>query len=70
MIDLFSRSRAFLRLKGGKVRFIAADEPSSALDPEGEHDLFARLREHRGGTTVVFITHRFGHVTKHADLIL
>ncbi len=49
---------------------MAADEPTSALDPEGEFALFNRLREQRGGKTVVFITHRFGHLTKYADLIL
>ena len=59
-----------MRLRGGQIRFLAADEPSSALDPEAEYELFTRLREKRGGMTTVFITHRFGHVTKHADLIL
>ena len=59
-----------MRLRGGQIRFLAADEPSSALDPEAEYELFTRLRGKRGGMTTVFITHRFGHVTKHADLIL
>lgn len=59
-----------MRLRRGQIRFFAADEPTSALDPEGEHELFTRLRQRRKGMTVVFITHRFGHVTKHADLIL
>ena len=59
-----------MRLIGGNVRLLAADEPTSALDPEGEFELFTRLRRQRGGKTVVFITHRFGHLTKHADLIL
>lgn len=49
---------------------MAADEPTSALDPEGELALFSRLRQERGGKTIVFITHRFGHLTKYADLIL
>ncbi len=59
-----------MRLNGGGIRFVAADEPTSALDPEGELALFDRLREHRDEKTVVFITHRFGHLTKYADLIL
>ena len=59
-----------MRLQGGQIRFLAADEPTSALDPEGEYDLFTRLRQRRKGMTVVFITHRFGHVTRYADLIL
>jgi len=63
-------ARIFMRLNSGGIRFLAADEPTSALDPEGEFALFNRLREQRGGKTVVFITHRFGHLTKYADLIL
>ena len=59
-----------MRLGGGGIRFLAADEPTSALDPEGEYEIFSRLREQRGGKTVVFITHRFGHLTKYADMIL
>ena len=64
------RSRTFLRMSGGDVRFLAVDEPTSALDPEGEFQLFRRLREERMGKTIVFITHRFGHLTKYADIIL
>lgn len=47
-----------------------ADEPTSALDPEGEFELFSRLRKESEGRTAIFVTHRFGHLTKHADLIL
>ncbi|THH05063.1 hypothetical protein EW145_g5072 [Phellinidium pouzarii] len=63
-------SRTFMRLQSGLVRFLAADEPSSALDPEGEFELFSRLMEQRREMTIVLVTHRFGHITKHADLIL
>ena len=59
-----------MRLMSENIRLLVADEPTSALDPEGEFELFSRLREHKGGKTVIFITHRFGHLTKHADLIL
>ena len=59
-----------MRLMGGNIRLLVADEPTSALDPEGEYELFKLLREHSGGKTVIFITHRFGHLTKFADLIL
>ena len=59
-----------MRLGGSDIRLLAADEPTSALDPEGEYELFSRLKEQRGGKTVVFITHRFGHLTKYADQIL
>ncbi|KLO19110.1 P-loop containing nucleoside triphosphate hydrolase protein [Schizopora paradoxa] len=63
-------ARTFMRLGGSGIRLLAADEPTSALDPEGEYELFSRLKEQRGGKTVIFITHRFGHLTKYADMIL
>jgi energy-coupling factor transporter ATP-binding protein EcfA2 len=53
-----------------KVGLLLFDEPSAALDPKAEHDLFTRLRELRGNKTMVFSTHRFGKLTRHADLIL
>ncbi|KAL5533615.1 hypothetical protein ACEPAG_75 [Sanghuangporus baumii] len=65
-----SASRIFMRLMGGNIRLLVADEPTSALDPEGEYELFKKLREQSGGKTVIFVTHRFGHLTKYADLIL
>jgi hypothetical protein len=33
-------------------------------------DLFSRLRAMRGNKTMIFSTHRFGNLTRHADLIL
>ncbi|KAF9075396.1 P-loop containing nucleoside triphosphate hydrolase protein [Rhodocollybia butyracea] len=63
-------SRTFMRFKSKKIKFVAVDEPSSALDPEGELKLFNNLREARAGKTMVFVTHRFGHLTKYADKIL
>lgn len=33
-------------------------------------DLFSRLRSLRGNKTMIFSTHRFGNLTRHADLIL
>ncbi|KAF8636442.1 hypothetical protein AX16_010987, partial [Volvariella volvacea WC 439] len=62
-------SRTFMRMQSDKITFLAVDEPSSALDPEGELQLFTNLRSQRDGRTVIFVTHRFGHLTKHADLI-
>lgn len=59
-----------MRCNSGKIRFVAVDEPSSALDPEGEWELFKNLREVRAEKTMIFVTHRFGHLTKYADLIL
>ncbi|KAF8172036.1 P-loop containing nucleoside triphosphate hydrolase protein [Mycena galopus ATCC 62051] len=63
-------SRTFMRFTSGTVKLIIADEGSSALDPEGEWELFKNLRDERQGKTMVFVTHRFGHLTKYADLIL
>jgi energy-coupling factor transporter ATP-binding protein EcfA2 len=59
-----------MRLQSNKIKCVTVDEPSSALDPEGEMDLFRRLRDARAGRTMIFVTHRFGHLTKHADLIM
>ncbi|KAJ6525313.1 P-loop containing nucleoside triphosphate hydrolase protein [Mycena vulgaris] len=63
-------SRTFHRFTSKTVKLVIADEGSSALDPEGEWELFKNLREERQGKTMVFVTHRFGHLVKYADLIL
>ncbi|KAH8799552.1 P-loop containing nucleoside triphosphate hydrolase protein [Flagelloscypha sp. PMI_526] len=52
------------------VGLLLFDEPSAALDPKAEHDLFQRLRQLRGNKTMVFSSHRFGNLTRHADIIL
>ncbi|KAF8149666.1 P-loop containing nucleoside triphosphate hydrolase protein [Mycena galopus ATCC 62051] len=63
-------ARTFMRFLSGNIRFAAADEPSSALDPKAEHQLFQHLRDAQQGKTLIFVTHRFGHLTKHADLVI
>ncbi|KAI0267129.1 HlyB/MsbA family ABC transporter [Gloeopeniophorella convolvens] len=65
-------ARTFMRSSAAeqKVGLLLFDEPSASLDPSAEHDLFARLRELRGNKTMIFSTHRFGNLTRHADLIL
>ncbi|KAK7040285.1 hypothetical protein VNI00_009752 [Paramarasmius palmivorus] len=63
-------ARTFMRLNSEKLKFLAIDEPTSALDPEGELELFNNLRAARYGKTMVFITHRFGPLTKYADRII
>jgi ABC-type multidrug transport system fused ATPase/permease subunit len=63
-------ARTFMRIATGDVRLVVVDEPSAAMDPAGEFELFRNLREAREGKTMIFITHRFGHLVKHADLIL
>jgi energy-coupling factor transporter ATP-binding protein EcfA2 len=54
----------------GNVGLLLFDEPSASLDPKAEHDLFSRLRDLRGSRTMVFSSHRFGKLTRHADLIM
>ncbi|WP_103355663.1 ABC transporter ATP-binding protein [Amycolatopsis sp. CA-128772] len=44
------------------------DEPSSGLDPEAEHEVHARIREHREGRTSLLISHRLSAV-RDADSI-
>jgi len=64
-------ARTFMRLfTSSALKLVTVDEPSSALDPEAEYRLFANLRQGRKGRTMIFVTHRFGHLTKHADLIM
>ncbi|KZP05201.1 P-loop containing nucleoside triphosphate hydrolase protein [Athelia psychrophila] len=53
-----------------KVGLLLFDEPSASLDPTAEHDLFQRLRNLRGNKSMIFSSHRFGNLTRHADLIL
>ncbi|KAF8193957.1 P-loop containing nucleoside triphosphate hydrolase protein [Mycena galopus ATCC 62051] len=63
-------SRTFMRFKTKQIKLLCVDEPSSALDPRGEFELFERLRETGEGKTMIFVTHRFGHLTKYADVII
>jgi ATP-binding cassette subfamily B protein len=57
-------ARAFFR----KAPFVILDEPTAALDPRAEHDLFERIRALLAGRTVLLISHRFSSV-RHADRI-
>ncbi|KAF9560186.1 P-loop containing nucleoside triphosphate hydrolase protein [Agrocybe pediades] len=65
-------SRTFMRsvVSEESVGMLLFDEPSASLDPTAEHDLFERLRQLRGNKTMIFSSHRFGNLTRHADLIL
>ncbi|KAK7036018.1 ABC transporter ATP-binding protein [Favolaschia claudopus] len=63
-------SRTFMRFTSGAVKLVCVDEPSSNLDPEAEWQLFQNLRKARAGKTMIFVTHRFAHLTKHADVIV
>ncbi|KAI0791831.1 P-loop containing nucleoside triphosphate hydrolase protein [Abortiporus biennis] len=66
-------SRTFMRSvvsEDSTVGLLLFDEPSASLDPTAEHDLFRRLRHLKGNKTMLFSSHRFGNLTRHADLIL
>ncbi|KAF9650307.1 P-loop containing nucleoside triphosphate hydrolase protein [Thelephora ganbajun] len=66
-------SRMFMRAvlsEEARVGLLLFDEPSAALDPTAEHDLFTRIRKLRGEKTMIFSSHRFGRLTRPADLIL
>lgn len=57
-------ARAFFR----EAPFVILDEPTAALDPRAEHDLFQRIRALLAGRTVLLISHRFSSV-RNADRI-
>jgi len=57
-------ARAFFR----DAPFIVLDEPTAALDPRGEFELFERIRGLAQGRTVLLISHRFSSV-RSADRI-
>lgn len=59
-----------MRFHSGKIHFVAVDEASSALDAAGEAQLFENLIAERAGKTIAIVTHRFGPLTRRADLIL
>ncbi|KAI0784319.1 P-loop containing nucleoside triphosphate hydrolase protein [Abortiporus biennis] len=63
-------ARTLMRMSSDKIKLVVADEPTSAMDPEAELELFEALRREQGNRTMVFVTHRFGHLTRHADVIL
>ena len=58
-------ARAFYR----NAPFVVLDEPTAALDPRAEHDVFERLRHLAAGRTVLFVSHRLATV-RSADRIL
>jgi ATP-binding cassette subfamily B protein len=53
-------ARAFLR----DAELIILDEPTAALDPRSEAELYARVRELFAGRTVLLISHRFASVRR------
>ncbi|KAH9022644.1 P-loop containing nucleoside triphosphate hydrolase protein [Lactarius pseudohatsudake] len=62
-------ARTFMR-SSTMEQEVGLHEPSASLDPAAEHDRFSRLRKLRGNKTMIFSTHCFGSLTRHADIIL
>ncbi|MCO5221437.1 MAG: ATP-binding cassette domain-containing protein [Thermomicrobiales bacterium] len=58
-------ARAFMR----DAQILILDEPTAALDPQAEFDLFKRLTALSEGKMTLFISHRFS-TTRYADRIL
>ena len=52
-----------------KARILVLDEPTAALDPMAEADLYANFTKMAGNKTVILISHRLG-ITKLVDRIL
>jgi len=63
--QMMAISRAFFR----DAEIVILDEPSSALDPETEMNIFSRLKELIKGRSALIISHRYSTV-KMADKIL
>jgi ATP-binding cassette subfamily B protein len=57
-------ARAFFR----GASLVILDEPTAALDPKAEAELFVNLRAMAEGRTVLFVSHRFSSV-READRI-
>ena len=58
-------ARAYFR----DAPILILDEPTAALDPRGEYDIFQQVRRLAKGHTVVLVSHRFSNV-RAADRIL
>ena len=63
--QMIAISRAFFR----GAQFVILDEPSSALDPQTEMNIFSKLKKLIKGRSALIISHRYSTV-KMADKIL
>jgi ABC-type multidrug transport system fused ATPase/permease subunit len=61
-------ARALYAVRSGAT-LLVLDEPTAHLDVRSEFEVFQRLSEHRGRTSVVLISHRLSTV-RHADRIV
>src|SRR3990172_716178 len=56
------------RIEGAEV--LVLDEPTAAIDAEGEHELFERFRALAADRTAIVISHRFSTIRTMADRIV
>ena len=61
---------ALARVFAADASFIILDEPSSALDPVAEHDMFENMSKAAQGRSVVFISHRLSSAVDADRVIL
>lgn len=47
-------ARTFMGINTSNVKLVVIDEPSAAMDPAGEFELFKHLREARQGKAMIF----------------
>ncbi len=52
------------------VDLVVLDEPISATDPQAEKLIIDNFVRERQGRTMMVVTHKFGHLTKAADVIV
>jgi ATP-binding cassette subfamily B protein len=60
-------ARSLYRLKIGQI--LVLDEPTAAIDPIAEQEIFEQMEKATAGKTLILITHRFNSV-KNVDRIL
>ncbi|KAF8888981.1 P-loop containing nucleoside triphosphate hydrolase protein [Mucidula mucida] len=70
-------ARTFMRLNARDstgddplVDLVVLDEPDSATDPQAEKLIIDNFVRERQGRTMMVVTHKFGHLTKAADVIV
>ena len=57
-----SQKVALARMFYKRASVLLLDEPTAALDPKGEHELFESLKRECSGQSVIFISHRLSNV--------
>ncbi|MCL2592354.1 MAG: ABC transporter ATP-binding protein, partial [Defluviitaleaceae bacterium] len=50
--------------------FVVLDEPTAALDPIAEHEVYSKMNEIVGGKTAVFVSHRLSSCRFCHDIVV